>query len=40
MHKKGEDGNNMPESRDPEIKRDQEGICETKVPLMSTGEEA
>jgi hypothetical protein len=37
MHKKGEDGNNMARNRDLEIKRDQEGICERKVPLISGG---
>jgi hypothetical protein len=32
MHKKGENGNNMAESRDQDTKRDKTGICQRKVP--------
>jgi hypothetical protein len=38
MHKKGENRNNMVESRDMEIKRDQERFRKRKVPPM-LGEE-
>jgi hypothetical protein len=34
MHKKGENENNMAESRDLETKRDQEGFRNRKVPPM------
>jgi hypothetical protein len=37
MHKKGENGNNMVESRDMEIKRDQERFGKRKVPPMLGG---
>jgi hypothetical protein len=39
MHKKGENMNNMVESRDMEIKRDQERFRKRKVPPMLEGED-
>jgi hypothetical protein len=38
MHKKGENGNNMAESRDLETKRDQEGFERGRCPLCLADE--
>jgi hypothetical protein len=40
MHKKGEDGSNMAGSRDLEIKRDQERICERRCASCLREEDA